>query len=315
MATVIAASETRMGGAPVITVFGSINLDLIGNVDRLPRPGETVPGGAFSTSPGGKGANQALAAARAGARVRMVGAVGRDAFATAALALLKAGGVELSRVRQVDEPTGVALILVDPAGENVIAVLPGANGTVSEADASGLEFGPEDVLLLQLEAPIPAIAATARRAREAGTRVLLSFAPFRADALHLLPLATHLVVNESECELIAKALGLGGEGTEAQAVSLADRLESTVIATLGKHGVLAAGPGRVERAAALQVEAIDTVGAGDTFCGYLGAALTEGMTFRAALALASTAASVACIKPGAQPAVPMREEVARSCQA
>lgn len=296
----------------MITVFGSINLDLIGNVDRLPRPGETVPGGAFATSPGGKGANQALAAARAGASVRLVGAVGRDSFATAALVLLEAGGVDLRRVREVDEPTGVALILVDPAGENVIAVLPGANGTVSEADASGLEFAPDDVLLLQLEVPIPAIAAAARRARDAGARVLLSFAPFREDALDLLPLATHLIVNESECELIANALGLGGEGTEAQASGMAERLGMTVIATLGKDGVLAAGEGRVERASALAVDAIDTVGAGDTFCGYLAAGFSEGMTFRAALALASTAASLACTRPGAQPAVPVLEEVARS---
>ena len=112
----------------MITVFGSINLDLIGGVERLPRPGETVPGTTFATAPGGKGANQALAAARAGAPVRMVGAVGKDEFAAPALALLRAGGVDLSRVRAVEGPTGVALILVDASGENVIAVIPGANG-------------------------------------------------------------------------------------------------------------------------------------------------------------------------------------------
>src|SRR5688572_25249802 len=134
----------------MITVFGSINLDLIGGVERLPKPGETVPGHGFATAPGGKGANQALAAARAGATVRMVGAVGRDAFAGEALALLGAGGVDLSLVREVDGPTGVALILVDRAGENVIAVIPGANGTVTEADAAALDFAPGDVLVLQL---------------------------------------------------------------------------------------------------------------------------------------------------------------------
>jgi ribokinase len=261
----------------LITVFGSINLDLIGGVDRLPRPGETVPGGAFSTSPGGKGANQAVAAARAGAPVRMVGAVGRDPFADEALALLGLAGVDLARVRQTDAPTGVALILVDPVGENVIAVLPGANATVAEADGAALEFGPGDVLLLQLEIPVAATAAAAARAKAAGAPVLLSYAPFRSDAFDLLPLATHLVVNESECELIAAALGVSGEGTAAQVSGLAERLGTTIIATLGPDGAIAASPGRMEHAPALPVQAVDTVGAGDTFCGYLAAGLSEGM--------------------------------------
>jgi ribokinase len=124
----------------VITVFGSINFDLIGTVDRLPGAGETVPGSSFATAPGGKGANQALAAKRAGGAVRMVGAVGRDDFAAPALALLRSGGVELARVREVDGATGVALILVDRAGQNVIAVIPGANGAVAASDAEALDF-------------------------------------------------------------------------------------------------------------------------------------------------------------------------------
>ena len=293
----------------MIIVFGSINLDLIGAVDRLPRAGETVPGGAFTTSPGGKGANQALAAARAGASVRMVGAVGRDAFAAEALTLLRSGGVDLGRVRQAEEPTGVALILVDTAGENVIAVLPGANGTVGQADAADLEFGPADVLLLQLEVPIPAIAAVAEHARTSGATVVLSFAPFRSDALDLLSVATHLVVNETECELIAAALGLTAEDTAGQASGLAERLGTTVIATLGSDGAIAAGEGGTERAAALPVVAVDTVGAGDTFCGYLAAALSEGLALGPALKLACAAASLACTKPGAQPAIPLRGEV------
>ena len=232
----------------MITVFGSINLDLIGGVERLPKPGETVPGHGFATAPGGKGANQALAAARAGAAVRMVGAVGRDAFAGEALALLRAGGVDLSLVREVDGPTGVALILVDRAGENVIAVIPGANGTVSDADAAALDFAPGDVLVLQLEIPIPAVEAVARRARAAGARVLLNFAPYRADALHLLPHATHLIVNETECALIAEALGLAGGATAEQAAALAARYGNTVIATLGRDGVIAIEGERTERA-------------------------------------------------------------------
>ena len=133
------------------------------------------------------------------------------------------------------------------------------------------------MLVLQLEIPIPAVEAVARRARAAGARVLLNFAPYRADALHLLPHATHLIVNETECALIAEALGLAAGSTAEQAAALAARYGNTVIATLGRDGVIAIEGGRTERAPALPVNAIDTVGAGDTFCGYLGAALAEGM--------------------------------------
>src|SRR5688500_10962635 len=136
-----------------------MKLDLTGGGERRPRPGETAPGG--------KGANQALAARRAGAAVQMIGAVGKDAFAEPALWLLRAGGVDLSELREIEGATGVALILVDAAGENVIAVMPGANASVAEADAEGLNFSPQDVMLLQLEVPVAAIEAAARRARAA----------------------------------------------------------------------------------------------------------------------------------------------------
>ena len=294
----------------MITVLGSINLDLIGGVERLPRPGETIAGGRFQTAAGGKGANQALAAARAGAPVRMVGAVGRDGFADDALALLRSGGVDLSRVRQVDEPTGVALIMVDAAGENVIAVIAGANAELRAADAEDLIFAPEDILLLQLEAPVPAMAKAARRARAAGARVLLNLAPFRSEAVNLLEDATHLIVNERECELVTAELGLAaGTRTEDQAAALAGRLGLTVVATLGRDGAVAFGSGRRRRSAALEVDAVDTVGAGDAFCGYLAAGLAEGLDLDHALTLATTAGSLACTKRGAQPSIPQRREV------
>ena len=293
----------------MITVFGSINLDLIGGVERLPRPGETVPGVSFVTAPGGKGANQALAAARAGAAVRMVGAVGRDGFADPALALLNASGVDLARVTRASEPTGVALILVDGAGENVIAVIPGANGTLAAADAEALDFGPDDMLLLQLEVPLAAMMAAARRAQASGAPVILNAAPSRREALALLPHLTHLVVNETECALIAEAAGLSGGAVEAEAAALAEKHAVTTIVTLGADGVLAISDGRSERAAALAVKAVDTVGAGDTFCGYLAAALVEGRALADALGVASAAASLACTKSGAQPSIPRRAEV------
>jgi ribokinase len=293
----------------VITVFGSINLDLIGSVERLPRPGETIPGKAFATAPGGKGGNQALAVARAGAAIRMVGAVGSDEFAEPALQLLRAGGVDLSRVRTVEGSTGVALILVDAAGENVIAVIPGANAAVGEADASSLEFAPEDVLVLQLEVPVASIKAAARHARQAGAYVLLNFAPFRADALGLIPYATHLIVNESECALIAGAVGTGGGEPADQAAALSARYSATVIVTLGKDGALAVAEGKTQTVSALAVAAVDTVGAGDTFCGYLAAGLSQQQSLSDALTFASRAGSLACTKSGAQPAIPLRTEV------
>jgi len=293
----------------MITVFGSVNLDLIGTVDRLPRPGETVSGRAFATAPGGKGANQALAAARAGASVRMVGAVGQDGFAAPALTLLQAGGVDLARLRSVEAPTGVALILVESTGENVIAVMPGANAALMPADAEALDFAADDVLVLQLEVPVAAIEAAARRARAAGASVLLNFAPFRADAMTLLPHATHLIVNESECALVAAAAGLPAASPADQAAVLALQTGLTTIVTLGRDGALAVDGGRIEMAPALPVQAVDTVGAGDTFCGYLAAAIAERMLLGAALTLAAAAGSVACTKAGAQPAIPRRAEV------
>lgn len=293
----------------MIAVFGSINLDLIGSVERLPRPGETVPGGAFHAAPGGKGANQALAASRAGAAVRMVGAVGNDSFAEAALSLLRAGKVDLSGVKTTDQPTGVALILVDRVGENVIAVVPGANAAVTEADAGSIDFAPGGVLLLQLEVPVAAILSVARRARAGGAIVLLNFAPFREDALALAHEVTHLIVNESECALLADALGLAPGSLEARARAIAERTSATVIVTLGREGAIAIENDRTLAAPALAVDPVDTVGAGDTFCGYLAAALGEGKPLAEALRIAATAGSLACAKPGAQPSIPDRREV------
>jgi ribokinase len=239
----------------------------------------------------------------------MVGAAGSDAFAEPALSLLHGGGVELALVAKVDAPTGVALILVDRKGENVIVVIPGANGTVSARQAETLGFTAGDVLLLQLEVPVAAVEAVARRARAAGAHVLLNFAPFRKDAIETAELATSLIVNETECALVAEAVGLNMASLEDQARALSERFDAAVIVTLGKDGVVAFSEGREHRAAALHVEAVDTVGAGDTFCGYLAAALAEGLALDAALSLAAAAGSLACTKSGAQPAIPLRDEV------
>lgn len=292
----------------MITVVGSINLDLTADVGLLPSPGETVPGDAFRTAPGGKGANQALAAQRAGSQVRMVGAVGRDAFAREALALLKSGGVGLDQVAQTGEATGVALILVGDTGENMIAVVPGANALVG-VDALDGAFEGSKVALFQHEIPLPTVAAALNHARAAGCISVLNTAPFRAEAAPFVGLADYLVANETEFDLYATELGLSGNSRAERMNNYAQKTRRTVIVTLGADGVIAAGPHGEVSVPALKIKPVDTVGAGDTFCGYLGDALARGLPLEQALRRAVVAGSLACLKPGAQPAIPMAAEV------
>lgn len=298
----------------MIHVIGSINLDLIATVPRLPEPGETLSGDRFSTAPGGKGANQALAARRAGAAVAMTGAAGRDAFAAEALALLKADGVDLSRVATADQPTGVALIFVGGDGENVIVVVPGANGTVTAASVASTPLAAGDVVLLQHEIPLASVEAALEQARAAGAVSVLNTAPARPEAAHPLAMADIVIANETEFDLYAGPLALSGADREARMADFAARTGRTIIVTLGGDGVVAATPAGMARAAALPVTPVDTVGAGDTFCGYLAAALAEGRPLAEALRLAAAAGSLACLKPGAQPSIPLRAEVDAALQ-
>jgi ribokinase len=293
----------------VITVVGSINLDLIAAMDRLPEPGETVLGNNFRTAPGGKGANQALAAARAGARVRMVGAVGRDSFAGDALSLLEAGGVDLSLVARTGEATGIAVIFVGGDGENVIAVIPGANSTVDDEAVARVGFSSGEHILLQQEIPLAAVEAVLGAARQAGAVTLLNTAPFRAEAAPLLAKADYAVANETEFDLFADALSLRGESRDERMHAYAAKTGRSIIVTLGGDGVLAATPDEFLKVAALKIVPVDTVGAGDTFCGYLGAGLDAGLPLCQSLRRAAVAASLACLKSGAQPAIPLAVEV------
>ena len=293
----------------MVIVIGSINLDMIATVGRLPGPGETVRGDRFSTAPGGKGANQALAAARAGASVRMIGAVGGDPFAAEALALLKEGGVDLSAVRSTAEPTGVALILVGSDGENMIAVTPGANDAVTQADVVGAGLAKGDVLLLQHEIPLRTVVAALDAARAAGAVSLLNTAPFAADAVPFLDRADIIVANETEFDLCAAALSLDGADRARRMRRFVEKTGRTIVVTLGEDGVLAATPDADFAVPTIPVKPVDTVGAGDTFCGYLGAALGEGLALEAALRRAAAAGALACLKQGAQPAIPFRADV------
>ena len=290
----------------MITVFGSINLDLIGRVGRIPKPGETVPGSSFATAPGGKGANQALAARRAGAEVRMVGAAGKDAMGDQALALLEAGGVDLSAVKRLDLPQGVAMIFVDDAGENVIGILPGANAATGapDADATLNNLGTGDVLVVQQEIAQSATLAAVDLARRRGARSILNTAPFLPTTAEAAKHADIVVANETEFALLA-----GDGDLETLMRSWANANGRTIIVTLGPDGARAATPDKWLSVPAMKITPVDTVGAGDTFVGYLAAGLDAGLGLETAMARGATAASLACLRPSAQPSIPMAAEV------
>ncbi|MER8866681.1 ribokinase [Mesorhizobium sp. M0751] len=298
----------------MIVVIGSINLDLIASVDRLPDPGETVRGSGFATAPGGKGANQALAAARAGAKVRMVGAVGKDSFASDALALLRDGKIDLSGVGETFASTGTALIMVGADGENVIAVVPGANDSVVPGDLSKAFLKNGDVVLLQLEVPLQTVETALDAARTAGAVTVLNTAPFHSDAAGFLGKADYLVANETEFDLYGEALSLSGRDRPARMRDYAARTGRTIVVTLGPDGVLAATPDDLLMVPALKITPLDTVGAGDTFCGYFAAGLAAGLSLDQALARAAAAGSLACLKAGAQPAIPLARDVDAALQ-
>lgn len=291
----------------MITVLGSINIDLIANASRLPGPGETISGSAFSMAAGGKGANQALAARRAGRPVTFFGATGNDEFATPALALLKEAGIDLAGVRETADSTGTALITVSDDGENTIIVVPGANGALTEEDAvAALEAGhPGDILMLQLEIPAPAVEKALRLAREKGLVSLLNVAPLTPDAARLAKLADIVIANETEFALLSGKAGFD----EETLASLHAETGQTLVVTLGADGVAAASGGRIERARGLSITPVDTVGAGDTFSGYLAASLDAGLPLATALRRAAVAGSLACMTHGAQPSIPLAQAV------
>jgi ribokinase len=287
----------------VIVVFGSVNLDLIFALPAIPRAGETLLGPEVRIEPGGKGANQAVAAARDGAVVAMAGAVGRDALADDALALLRAAGVDTTRIAATGTATGCAAIAVDPQGRNAIAVGSGANLLAREAQVEDALLGPQTTLVLQMECDPGETAALIRRARLAGCRILLNLAPaapLAADALRMLDV---LVVNETEAAWLAGQLG-----TTPDAASFAAGLGVVVVRTLGERGAeLATGPDIIA-IPAHPVTAVDTTAAGDCFMGVLAAALDRGMDLGAALRRAGVAAALACTRHGSQGSLPFAAE-------
>lgn len=293
----------------MIVVFGSVNIDLVARVARMPRPGETLAGETFAMLPGGKGANQALAARRAGAEVSLHAAVGSDAFAEPALAMLRSAGVDLCGVTRVDASTGVALIHVDARGENAITVISGANAAADPAQVPDRLLHAGSTLLLQLEVPIDAVGELAARACRQGARVMLNAAPAQPLPAALLDLLDVLVVNEHEAAALAQPLGMSPRPGEF-AGEISGRHGCAAIVTLGGEGALAAVDGRIYAVPAARVQMVDSTGAGDAFCGALAAALDRGATWPRALAEGIAGGSLACLSPGAQPALPWAPAIA-----
>lgn len=294
----------------MIIVFGSINLDIVTRVPRLPGPGETVKGDAYKLIPGGKGANQALAAKRAGSDTAMVGAVGDDAFAPLALEFLLQDGVDLTGVARVSEPTGIATINVDDNGENAIAVASGANTMAVSAqfDESSPQAG--SFLLTQNEVPENEILNVHAKARAKGLTTLHNAAPAGPISNAALANIDWLIVNETEALIVAEGAGIdAGEDPKAAAKALAVKSGNNVIVTLGPEGAYSYGPAGEYYGASLPVEVKDTTAAGDTFTGAFAAALEQGFEVEEALARAAAAGSLACTIFGAQPSIPNKAAI------
>ena len=297
---------------PRVLVVGSANIDLVALVERLPAPGETVSEGTLLVTHGGKGANQAVAARRLGAEVRLLGCVGADASGAEIRAGLEAEGIGVAGLATApDAATGTALIVVDARGRNQIAVAPGANRCLppSAVERWETDFGWADVVLCQLETPLETVVRALELARARGKVTILNPAPVRDVDPSVWPLVDYLTPNESE------AARLGGvsvaELGEARAVGrlLRARGVGAVVVTLGERGALASAAAGDLAVPAFPVTAVDTTAAGDAFNGALAVGLAEGAALWQALRLATAAAALACTKRGARPSLPRRAEV------
>ncbi|TXG95791.1 MAG: ribokinase [Nevskiaceae bacterium] len=293
----------------MIVVFGSINVDMTIPVAQLPAPGETVLGPSYQLVPGGKGANQALAAARAGAKVMMVGRTGRDSMADVALSELRRGGVDLHLTLPDDQPTGCAMICVDRTGRNMIVVASGANLGTVESQVSDDLLRPGTIVILQMEVWPSQNWAMVQRAAARGARILLNAAP--AGPIPGIALATldWLVVNEHESVAVAAALGLGALAPRQAARAIARAADITVIVTLGGEGAVAYSREGDWAVGVLPIVPVDTTAAGDAFVGAFAAAMDAGGDLPTALTEASIAGGLACLQRGAQSSLPERAAI------
>jgi len=296
---------------PRLTVLGSLNMDISVAVQRLPAPGETVLGSAAVIAPGGKGANQAVAAARLGGAVRMIGCTGDDDFGTTARSALAAEGVDVSGVRVAGgSATGLALITVDAAGENVITVAPGANALVGDDETAAALSPGADLLVLSAEIPVSVLAAVLAGSRAAGPTCLLNLAPAPPESAALLGGGVGwLVVNESEAATVLGRAVAGPAEARSAARDLCDLGARHTVVTAGSRGAAVAGPGLDEVVPAPSVHSIDSVGAGDAFVAALGLALAAGLAAADAVRAASAAGATATTRRGTQEALPRPSDI------
>lgn len=295
-----------------VTIVGSLNMDLIIRAQRIPQPGETILGGEFHTAPGGKGANQAVAAARLGGQVSLVGCLGSDSFASDLLRELSLAGVDHRYVRHDSKAgTGVAFILVDDHGENSIVVASGANMRLSPADVDATEgvIASSSVLLLQLEIPLDSVIRAAQIARDVNVPVILNPAPAQILPHQMFNLVDILIPNETEAKMLT-GLPVGSPG-EIQAVSVALREmgPQTVIITLGSRGAHYLHDNKNDFIPPFNVSPVDTTAAGDTFVAGFAVALAEGKALPDAVRWGNAAGALATTKLGAQPSLPTRQEL------
>ena len=295
-----------------ILVIGSSNTDMIIKLDKIPVPGETVLGGEFSTAAGGKGANQAVAAARAGGDVTFIASVGNDAFGSEAIEGFRRDGINVDYIKRVDsEASGVALIFVDKKGENSIAVASGANAVLDVENIQKLKevISQAQILLMQLETPIETITKAAQIAHDSGVKVILNPAPAQPLDDDLLKRVSIITPNETEAELLT-GVRITNDATavEAAEILLSKGIE-TVLITLGAKGVLLATPDKKKFIPAFKVSAIDTTAAGDVFNGALAVGIAENKTFDEAIRFACAASALSVTKLGAQPSAHARQEI------
>lgn len=295
-----------------VVVFGSINMDLVVQTARFPQPGETISGRTFFTAPGGKGANQAVAAGRLGVPTQMVGRVGKDVFGETLITSLQENGVDTTAVAEdPDHPSGTALIMVDDQAENQIVIVAGANGAVGETDLAHLKGALEgnELLLLQLEVPIESVAGAAMLGQASDATVIFDPAPVRTVPDDLYSYIDILTPNEHEAsELVGFAVGDQASAEEA-AKMLVKRGARQVVIKLGAKGAYWYDGQKGHLLSPFKVDAVDTVAAGDAFNGGLAAGLSEGLAMREALQWAMAAGAISTTRKGAQPSMASREEI------
>ncbi|MFO7966871.1 MAG: ribokinase [Archaeoglobaceae archaeon] len=290
----------------MIIVLGSLHIDLITRTDRIPRLGETVWGGEFTVSPGGKGMNQAVAASRLGRKVEFVGSIGDDHFGRILKDRLKEERIATTHLKISDQPTGTASIMVDSDGDNIISVAPGADKALTLEDLEEIDglLGDASVFMAQLEMPDEIVMRGLEKASEAGVKTVLNLAPARKLPDRTLKMVDVLVLNDLEVRDLGES-----DSVEEAAQNVIDQGPHAVVVTLGKKGSMLASEGENIVVPGIEVKAVDTTGAGDAFCGGLAAALDRGETLQEAVKLGNLAGALSTTKMGAQEALPTRAEI------